>query len=940
MSDLKSNDYLYNNVFVEELFVKYKQDPNSVDPEWARFFASYSDDADNIARDIRGASWKPNITNKIVGAIEKEALPKKEKPKSMDQDQLSLSIKVARLIDAYMTYGHIKINYDPLNLASVTLPCELDLSEFSQNDLNKTVNLQGEFGLNEAKVSDVINLLDKIYASRIGVEFMYLDNYKERKWFKERFEQLASNISNTAEERKKALKDLTSVDIFEGFLHTRFPGAKRFSVEGTESVIPAVEIIISLSVSLYGIKEVVMGMAHRGRLSTLTKVMQKPYASMFSEFKGELAYPEGMDIPGDVKYHLGYSNDININGKKAHLSLTPNPSHLEVVNSVVLGRVRAKQDIALDQKRTETLGLLLHGDAAFAGQGSVYEALSLSQLEGYKTGGTLHIVINNQIGFTTLPKDARSSRYSTDVAKAISSPVIHVNAEDMDAVIVACKIAAEYRALFQRDIVIDLIGYRKYGHNEGDEPMFTQPVMYSKIKVQELSSQKYLRLLIGEGVITSKEYEQYVSDYKSLLEKEFELSQTYKPKSADWLTGRWKNVQETDHSNPKTGVDKKELLSLIEKITSVPKEFALNPKVERLLHQRKQTVTEGHDIDWGTGEALAFASLLDEDYGIRITGQDAKRGTFSHRHAVLFDQNTNQEYIPLNNIKSKQQLLEVHNSNLSEFAVLGFEYGYSFSEPHKLVIWEAQFGDFANGAQVIIDQYISSGEAKWLRMNGLVLLLPHGYEGQGPEHSSARLERYLQLCAMNNMRVVNCTTPASFFHALRKQLHSKTRKPLIVMSPKSLLRHKLAVSNIEEFAKGTEFRPVIEEQDKIDVSKAKKLILCSGKVYYDLYEERNNRKASDIAIVRLEQLYPFPEKEVKEQIAKYKEAEVIWCQEEHQNMGAYSFAAPYIKKIMKEIVKGKHLKYIGRKESASPAVGYMKLHNVELNELMKEVFSA
>ncbi|MCL4137593.1 UNVERIFIED_CONTAM: hypothetical protein GTU68_062515 [Idotea baltica] len=625
------------------------------------------------------------------------------------------------------------------------------------------------------------------------------------------------------------------------------------------------------------------------------------------------------------------------------MSLTPNPSHLEVVNPVVLGKVRAKQDMRGDEGRDQVLGILLHGDAAFAGQGTVMEALSLSQLEGYRTGGTVHVVTNNQIGFTTNPCDSRSSRYSTDIAKFIGAPILHVNGDDAEAVVYAAKMAAEYRAQFKKDVVIDIVGYRKYGHNEGDEPMFTQPKMYSIIKKKKNPAEVYGAKLIADGLITDVEFKKIKADFKGFLDKEFEISKDYRADKADWLEGKWSELSPADsgRTEVETGVDLKTLKELGAKLAEVPADFKVNSKIAKQLDNKKQLIESGEGLDWALGEALAYASLLKEGRNVRITGQDAKRGTFSHRHAVLFDQETEKEHTMLNNLFDGQKnLFEVHNSNLSEFAVLGFEYGYSFTDPKTLTIWEGQFGDFANGAQVIIDQFISSAEAKWLRMSGLTLLLPHGYEGQGPEHSSARLERFLQLCASDNMQVVNCTTPASFFHVMRRQLARDFRKPLIVMSPKSLLRHKKAVSSLEDMKSGTSFKPVIGEIEKlVGDAKVRKVIVCSGKVYYDLLERRTAEKTSDIAIVRMEQIYPFPAIELSKELAKYPNAEIVWCQEEQKNMGAFFFVEPRIEQTLAAIKhKCARATYVGRGTSASPAVGYMKLHVRELEKFMTEAF--
>lgn len=954
MNDLKNTSYLFgsNAVFIEELYEKYIQDPSSVDNEWQNYFAGLNDNAEDVIKSVLGAAWNPN-GNRVIGAVgTEEARAAKKSGKAANDAgvkasprDLFNSLKAANLINAYRTYGHTDVQLDPLGIKVPGVHPELDYKYhgFLEEDLDKPIYLGGTFGVTEsAPLRDVIAVLKAMYSSRVGAEFMHIEEVSEREWFQRRLEATAGTVSISKEEKRKALQDIVEAEMFESYLHTKFPGMKRFSVEGLENTISAMEVIVENSVSA-GVREVIIGMAHRGRLNTLTKVMGKPYHAMLSEFKGELAFPESLGIPGDVKYHLGTSSDKEIRGEKVHLSLTPNPSHLEVVNPVVLGKVRAKQDMRGDENRAQVLGILLHGDAAFAGQGTVMESLSLSQLKGYHTGGTIHIVTNNQIGFTTNPEDSRSTKYSTDIAKFIGAPIFHVNGDDAEAVVYAAKMAAEYRSTFKKDVVIDIVGYRKYGHNEGDEPMFTQPKMYAVIKNKKNPAQVFGEKLISEGFVTEDEFTKIKSEFKAFLDKEFETSATYKADKADWLEGNWSALKPAhkERKEVETGVDLKTLRELGRKLTEYPADFKINSKIEKQLENKKEILKDGKGLDWSLGEALAFATLINEGHKVRISGQDAKRGTFSHRHAVMFDQETENEFIPLNNLSKDQKAkLEVINSNLSEFAVMGFEYGYSFTDPKTLTIWEGQFGDFANGAQVIIDQFIASAEAKWLRMSGLVLLLPHGYEGQGPEHSSARLERFLQLCANDNMQVVNCTTPASIFHALRRQLHRDFRKPLIVMSPKSLLRHKMAVSDLKDFDKGQSFKPVISETEKlVGDAKVRKVILCTGKVYYDLVERRAVEKADDIAIVRLEQIYPFPAVELSKELNKYSNAQVVWCQEEHENMGAYFFVEPKIEQVLSVIKhKCKRALYVGRDKSASPAVGYMKLHVKELEKFMQEAF--
>ena len=943
MSVSKSTSHLFasNAVFVEELYGRYCKDPESVSQEWQDYFAELADDPDDVSKAVAGAPWKP-FGKRVIGVKDPVA---DTGICEVDAHDVQNALSVANLINAYRTYGHWGAKLDPLDLTEKKDLPSLDYKTygFDDGDLGEEVVVPDAFFC-EGKMlfEDLLASLKGIYSSKIGSEFMHIESAEERNWIMQNLEANLGKLNVDTQEKKKALQDIMEAGMFEEFLHTKFTGAKRFSVEGGESSIAALDVIVQNSVS-HGVEEFVIGMAHRGRLNTLTKIMGKPYHAMFSEFKGEMAFPEDMDIPGDVKYHLGASLDREIAGKKIHLSLTPNPSHLEVVNAVVLGRVRAKQDQRQDKKRERVMGILVHGDAAFAGQGSVMEALSLSQLKAYHTGGTIHVVANNQIGFTTNPSDSRSTLYCTDIAKFISAPIFHVNGDDPEAVVYISKLASEYRAKFKKDVVIDIVCYRKYGHNEGDEPMFTQPIMYKKIKSKPSPYEVYSQKLAQEGVFSEQEFQSSKTAFKSLLEKEFEASQKYKPKEADWLGGSWSDFQQAfrDRAEEGTGVAIKKLMELGNKISQYPGNFKINAKVQRLMEARRQMAETGKDLDWGMGEALAFATLLDEGYPVRISGQDVKRGTFTHRHAALYDQETQEEYISLNHLQPEQKIkFEAHNSNLSEFAVLAFEYGYSVTDPKTLTIWEAQFGDFANTAQVIVDQYISSSEPKWLRMNGLVMLLPHGYEGQGPEHSSARPERFLQLCARDNMQVVNCTTPASIFHVLRRQVHRNFRKPLVVMSPKSLLRHKLAISSFDEMKEGTTFRPVLPEAHELVAdNKVKRVIMCSGKVYYNLLERREELKRNEVAILRLEQLYPFPNVDLGRELKKYPNADLVWCQEEHENMGYFYFVEPRIEKLLAAIKhKSRRAKYVGRNRAASPAVGYAKLHEIELEKFLKEAF--
>jgi 2-oxoglutarate dehydrogenase E1 component len=944
--DHQSPLFANNAAFIEELYQLYLTNPKNVDVSWQGYFDSLREDKNELAKSL-AVSGNLKGRPKVVG-VQEVIAPVKAKGavnQNSDSEIAIRSVRAAKLIDAYRAYGHSDVKLDPLNYFNPQYHPELDYKThgFRDEDLEKQVLIAKD---NTVLLKDLVAYLKNIYCSGIAADFMHIESSEEREWIQDQLEARADQYVLTKDEKLIALEMTTKAEMFENYLHVKFPGTKRFSVEGLENSISALKFIVTESVKC-GVEEFIFGMAHRGRLNVLTNIMGKSFASMFSEFKGELAFPKEMRIPGDVKYHLGASLDTEVEGKKVHMSLTPNPSHLEVVNAVVLGKVRAKQDLIHDYERSKVLGVLLHGDAAFAGQGSVMEALSLSQLKGYHTGGTLHVVTNNQIGFTTDHTDSRSTNYATDIAKFIGAPIFHVNGDDAESVVFASKLAANYRAKFKKDVVIDVVGYRKYGHNEGDEPAFTQPVMYNIIRNKKNPAELYSQKLIFNSVITESEYENMKIKFKTHLEEEFEKSKTFVPVKADWLEGgSWSKFASSQHGmkSDATGLTKAQYQSCAEVISTISeKDFAVNPKIQKLLELRAQTLKVGVGLDWATCELLAYAALVEEGYHVRMTGQDVERGTFSHRHAVLTDQNTGAKYHIINSCRSdrKTGCFEVKNSNLSEFGVLGFEYGYSITDPNTLTIWEGQFGDFANGAQVVIDQYITSGEVKWLRMSGLALLLPHGYEGQGPEHSSARLERFLQLAADNNIQVANPTTPASIFHLMRRQLHRNFRKPLIIMSPKSLLRHKLVVSTYDDIAEGTSFKPIIDDEKfNKNAEKVKQLVFCSGKVYYDILEKREELARDDIAIVRLEQLYPFEGTLLSNIIAKYKKAKVVWVQEEHKNMGAYNFVSNKIEDIIYDVTgKFERLQYIGRPESASPAVGYMKLHQAELSEFLNKIFN-
>jgi 2-oxoglutarate dehydrogenase E1 component len=727
----------------------------------------------------------------------------------------------------------------------------------------------------------------------------------------------------------------------------RFLGTKRFGLDGGEAMVPALEQIIKRGGQL-GVTEIVLGMPHRGRLNVLANVMGKPYRAIFNEFKGGSAHPDEVEGSGDVKYHLGASSDREFDTNRVHLSLTANPSHLEIVDPVVLGKVRAKQDQLHDRERREVLPVLLHGDAAFAGQGVVAECFGLSGLRGHRTGGSLHFIVNNQIGFTTAPRFARSSPYPSDVAKMIDAPIFHVNGDDPEAVVYVTKLAVEFRQLFGKPVVIDMFCYRRHGHNEADEPAFTQPLMYARIGEHPRVTEVYGKKLVEEGLLTAAEVERMQTDFRALLEEEFAASDSYRPNRADWLDGKWSGIGHAEEGARRgvTGVDVERLKEIGRKLTTIPKGFTPHKTVARIVANRRKMIEEGAGIDWATAESLAFGTLLIEGFRVRLSGQDSERGTFSQRHSVLMDQENEKKYTPLKHITKTQGIFEVINSMLSEEAVLGFEYGYSLAEPNALVLWEAQFGDFANGAQVVIDQFISSGERKWLRMSGLVMLLPHGYEGQGPEHSSARLERYLQLCAEDNWQIANCTTPANYFHILRRQLHRQFRKPLVLMTPKSLLRHKRVVSTLSQFGPGTSFHRVLWDDAQFLEGQAiklkpdaeiKRVVLCSGKVYYDLYEEREKRGVDDVYLLRIEQLYPFPARALIQELSRFSEAEMVWCQEEPKNMGAWSFIEPNLEWVLDHIqAKHRRPRYAGRPASASTAAGIARKHQLELKTLLDE----
>jgi 2-oxoglutarate dehydrogenase E1 component len=939
-----------NAAFLADLYARWVEKPDSVDPSFAELFAALDDDAKAVLTDAVGASWAPRPRGGF--APELEALPSgKGRPgaaPAVDADTIRRaqrdSIRALMLIRSYRVRGHLHAQLDPLGLQDPAPHQELDPASwgFTEADMDRPVFINGVLGLDTATPRQILEVCRATYCGPIGVEFMHIQDPDQKAWVQQRMEGAPWTTAFDKAAKRQILEQLTEADGFEAFCARKYVSTKRFGLEGGESTIPALETVIETAAKA-GVNEIAIGMAHRGRLNVLVNVVKKPFTQVFSEFKGVGANPDDVQGSGDVKYHLGTSTDIEVAGRQVHLSLQPNPSHLEAVDPVVVGKVRARQDMAGDTKgRHSVMAVLLHGDAAFAGQGVVYETLAMSQLIGYRTGGTVHIVTNNQIGFTTVPAHAYSGLYCTDIAKAVQAPIWHVNGDNPEAVVFVSRLAAEFRQTFSTDVVLDIVCYRRHGHNESDEPAFTQPIMYGRIKEMRTTRTLYAEKLAAEGSVPAEESKAMLDAFNQKLEQAHEAAHNFKPNKADWLEGHWSGLsavtsgEEVEQLHA-TAVPLETLREVGGALARVPDGFAVNSKIARQIEAKRQAIETGEGIDWATGEALGFGTLLLEGHRVRLSGEDVQRGTFSHRHAVLIDQQTQAEYVPLNNIRSGQPRFEAFNSLLSEFGVLGFDYGYSLADPHTLVLWEAQFGDFANGAQVIIDQFIASGETKWLRMSGLVLLLPHGYEGQGPEHSSARLERYLQLCAERNMRVCNLTTPANYFHALRRQLKANYRKPLVLMTPKSLLRHKLAVSSLADFGPGSSFRYVVPEIDAIaPEDKVKRVVLCSGKVYYDLLQERRDKGVQDVAIIRLEQLHPFPQQSLGQALAPYRNADVVWCQEEPENMGGWTFVDRRIERVLKGLdIKAKRPEYVGREEAASPATGLAKVHQQQQEALVR-----
>jgi 2-oxoglutarate dehydrogenase E1 component len=931
-----------NAAFLGEQYARWATEPGSVDPTFAELFGALNDDARAVLEEATGASWAPHyIDLPHREAPSRPPAPTTAQTTARSDEQIRAatiaSLRALMLIRSYRVRGHLEARLDPLGLVVPRPHPELDPRSygFTDADLDKPIFIDNVLGRETATLRDIVQILRDTYCGSIGVEFMHIQDPEQKSWIQRKMEGAPWRTAFDASAKRRILQQLTEAEGFEVFCQKRYVTTKRFGLEGGEITIPAVHAIIE-TVAAQGVKEIAIGMPHRGRLNTLVNIVKKPFVAVFSEFGGESSKPDEVQGSGDVKYHLGTSTDVELAGHKVHLSLQPNPSHLEAVDPVVVGKVRARQDCDGDtQRRCSVMALMMHGDAAFAGQGLVYETLAMSQLIGYRTGGTVHVVVNNQIGFTTVPAHAYSGLYCTDVAKSIQAPILHVNGDDPEAVMFSARMAAEFRMRFACDIVLDIVCYRRHGHNETDEPAFTQPLMYRAIARQKTTRTLYAERLAAEGVVPADEGKAMWDEFARAMEDANQAAQAYKPNKADWLEGHWAGLRpaeaEVERQEEATAVPEATLKQIGMALSRVPAGFELHPRIARQLEAKQAMLESGQGIDWATGEALAFGSLLLEGSRVRLSGEDCQRGTFSQRHAVLIDQINQHEYVPLNNISPDQAKIELYNSLLSEAGVLGFEYGYSLADPRTLVLWEAQFGDFANGAQVIIDQFIASGESKWLRMSGVTLLLPHGYEGQGPEHSSARIERYLQLCAESNMWVCNLTTPANYFHALRRQLHRNFRKPLIVFTPKSLLRHKLAVSTLADMAEGSGFRFVIPEIDTIaEPEKVRRVVLCTGKVYYDLLTERRAHEANDVAIVRLEQIYPFPEHTLGRVLAPYINADVVWCQEEPENMGAWHFVDRRIEKVLSKLdSRVIRPAYIGREAAASPATGSARGHGRE-----------
>ncbi|MFZ1467411.1 MAG: 2-oxoglutarate dehydrogenase E1 component [Paracoccaceae bacterium] len=960
-----------NADYVDQLQARYAADPASVDAAWAEFFRAMGDSEMDAKRAAAGPSWaRPDwppqpaddltaaLTGEWAAPAEAKAAGRKITDKAADQGvnltsgQLERavidSIRALMIIRAYRIRGHLAADLDPLDMREETPHPELNPESygFSDADMDRPIFIDNVLGLTHASMRQIIDILTRTYCGTFALQFMHISDPEQAAWLKERIEGYGKEIQFTREGRRAILNKLVEAEGYEKFLHVKYMGTKRFGLDGAEALIPAMEAIIKRGGAL-GVREIAIGMPHRGRLNVLANVLSKPYRAIFNEFQGGSYKPEDVDGSGDVKYHLGASSDREFDGNKVHVSLTANPSHLEAVNPVVLGKVRAKQDQFGDTiDRTTVIPILLHGDAAFAGQGVVAECLQLSGIKGHRSGGCIHIIVNNQIGFTTAPHFSRTSPYPTDIALMVEAPIFHVNGDDPEAVVHAAKVATEFRQQFHKDVVLDIFCYRRFGHNEGDEPMFTNPAMYNRIRRQKTTLQLYTERLVADGLIPEGEIEDMKAAFQSHLNEEYEAGKDYRPNKADWLDGRWKNMQTKDLENYQRGETwiKPEVMADIgTALTRVPDGFNAHKTIIRLMDVKAKMFASGTGFDWATAEALAFGSLAVEGFPVRLAGQDCSRGTFSQRHSGLVDQDTEERYYPLNHIRAGQAKFDVIDSMLSEYAVLGFEYGYSLAEPNGLTLWEAQFGDFANGAQIMIDQFINSGESKWLRMSGLVMLLPHGYEGQGPEHSSARLERFLQLSAEENWIVANCSTPANYFHILRRQMHRDFRKPLILMTPKSLLRHPMCVSAAADFTDGSTFHRVLwddaqkgnsETKLKAD-KKIRRVVISSGKVYFDLLAERDARGIDDVYLLRLEQIYPIPGRALTKELSRFPNADIVWCQEEPKNQGAWSFVEPELETLLTKIRSTPtRAAYAGRKASASPATGLASRHKFEQTALV------
>jgi len=948
-----------NSPFIKELYLKYLNNPKSIPRSWIEFFDGLNEDREVIKKEILGPSWASRKNKNLqTNFLEKEIIEDKHLsvdgafiPQENYEKEKEQSVKAIALIRAYRIRGHLIANLDPLKMMERKYLQELHPSDhgFKKEDCDKKIYVGEYMDRGYATINELLSFLRKTYCSTIGVEYMHISDPIEKKWFRDRMEKEENQLKFTNRGKKAILNKLIQAEGFEKFLAIKFVGTKRFGIDGGEALIPALEQIIKRGGQL-GVKEVKIGMPHRGRLNVLANLLQKTYKRVFNEFVGE-SDTSVVDYTGDVKYHLGASSNREFDDNLVHISLTNNPSHLEAVNPVILGQTRAKQFFHKDKKRQQVIPILIHGDAAFAAQGIVAECFAMSGLPGHNTGGTIHFIVNNQIGFTTSPKFARSSPYPSDLAKMVEAPILHVNGDDPEAVVHCARIAMEFRQKFNRDVVIDMICYRRFGHNEGDEPSFTQPLMYKKIKQHKTTLDVYAEKLIKQETITRDEFSDMKMKFKNLLEEQLKTAKEYKP-TLEWYEGIWSRYKPERGKDKRgiTGVSLDEIRKIGKKLTDIPEDFNVHPTIKRIFENKKKMFQTGKGFDWATAEQLAFGTLLDEGYPVRLSGQDSGRGAFSQRHSILHSQTDGSHYTPLNNISKKQKRYEVIDSLLSELAVLGFEYGYALSEPATLVVWEAQYGDFANGAQVVIDQFITSGERKWQRANGLVVLLPHGYEGQGPEHSSARLERFLQSCAQDNIQVMNATTPANYFHALRRQIHRDFRKPLIIMTPKSLLRNKMCVSNIEDFSNKNSFHRVLPDQAtlkeygliKLKKDKdIKKVVMCSGKVYFDIIEAREKIKNDQVYMLRIEQLYPFPIKTLAQELKRFKkDTKFYWCQEEPQNMGAWNIARNYIQWTLDYIkAENREVNYIGRKAAASPASGYLKKHLAQQKKIIEKVLS-